>query len=433
VSDAGDGVCAFGDAPMTALRPSPDAAGSVAGPIAYLTGEYPKASHTFILREIEALRAAGTTVLTCSIRRSGPEHLIGPEEVAAAASTFHVLDAAMNPGRLVAAHAALMGRAPRRYLQTLGLAWRARRHGIKGLIFQLAYLLEAGVLAVRLQRDGVRHIHNHFVGSSCTVAMLTASLLGISFSFTLHGPADLLAPREWRLDLKVARAAFVACISHFARSQTMLHTDRRDWDKLFIVHCGVEPDRYAPTVTTGNRLLFVGRLAAVKGLPVLLQAVELLRETAPELELTLIGDGPDRTALEAMAAPLGTMVRFAGYRSQDEVAKALASTDIFVLPSFAEGVPVVLMEAMASARPVVATRIAGIPELVEDGTHGLLVSPGDPEGLAQALGKLLGDPITRARMGEAGQARVRDAFDIRTEALRMRTLLSQALSDGPSS
>jgi glycosyltransferase involved in cell wall biosynthesis len=197
---------------------------------------------------------------------------------------------------------------------------------------------------------------------------------------------------------------------------------------MHVVHCGIDPARYgpAPDKAAGQRLLFVGRLAAVKGVPVLLTAFAGLRRAFPGASLTLIGDGPERARLAAEAARLGLTgaVTFAGTRAQDEVAAALAQTDIFVLPSFAEGVPVVLMEAMASRLPVVATAIAGVPELVEHGVAGLLVPPGDALALEQALKRLLGDPGLRQRMGAAGRAAVVAGFDGATEAAKLAALLA---------
>jgi glycosyltransferase involved in cell wall biosynthesis len=400
--------------------------------IAYLTGEYPKASHTFILREIVALRALGASVLPCSIRRTADRYLIGPEEREEATRTFHVLDRAKRPLALLRAHGRPLLGSPGRYLSALRLAIRTGRPGLKGLLRQGVYFLEAGVLADHLRAQGVTHLHNHFADSSANVAMLTSALSGIPFSYTLHGPAELFEPESWHLRTKVARAAFTVCISHFARSQAMLFSDPADWPRLRIVHCGVEPERYAapPADATDRlRLLFVGRLTAIKGLRVLIDALERARAVNPAIDLTLIGDGEDRALVEAQAARLGG-VTCLGFRSQSEVAAALAGHDAFVLPSFAEGVPVVLMEAMASARPVIATRVGGVAELVADGRSGLLVAPGDAQALADAILRLAADPALRAAMGTEGRATVRAEFDVTTEARRILALfLRQGGSD----
>lgn len=405
------------------------------GPIAYLTGEYPRATDTFIQREVAALRDLGFEVATCSIRRTGPEHIVGPEQAEEQGRTFHVLSAARSPMRSLRAHGRAL-RQPGRYLSALSLAWRTAPKGIKGRLYNLIYFAEAVVLAEELTSRGVVHLHNHIAKASCTVAMLCSALSGIPYSFTLHGPDIFFEPHHWRLDAKIARAAFVACISDFCRSQAMVFSDRSHWDKLHVVHCGIDPARYAgPTQEMGQELLFVGRLAAVKGLPVLFDALKSALTVRPDLRLTLIGDGPDRKQLEAEVKDLGLSraVTFAGYKGQSEVAKALKASDLLVLPSFAEGVPVVLMEAMAAGKPVVTTRIAGVPELVEDGVSGLLVPPGDSDALAAAICAALSDSRTHARMGAAGRAKVARDFDIAQEAAWLGILICSAHEAGNTS
>lgn len=394
--------------------------------VAYLVGEYPAVSHTFVLREVAALRAEGLEILTCSIRRTGPEHHRGPAERAEAEATFNVLDAARSPRRLIGAQIAAL-RRPGLYLRTLRKAWAMRGPGLRAALYQLIYFVEATVLAQHLQRQGVAHLHNHFAQASCTVALLAARLAGIPFSFTLHGPADFTDPRLWRLDAKIADAAFVSCISHFCRSQAMLASPPDHWSRLHIVHCGVEPARYDAPPATGKNLLFVGRLTAAKGVPVLIEAMPRIRSAHPDAHLTLIGDGPDRALLERLVRrlDLSKAVTFAGYQSQDEVARTLARTAVFVLPSFAEGVPVVLMEAMAARRPVVATRIAGIPELVEDGVSGRVVVPGDGAALADAVCDILAEPARAAAMGAAGRHKVEAEFDIAQQAVKLAMLFRQ--------
>ncbi|MDE4192700.1 glycosyltransferase family 4 protein [Phaeobacter gallaeciensis] len=393
--------------------------------LAYLTGEYPRASDTFIQREVAALRALGHDVLTCSIRTTGAEHLVGPEQRQEHALTFKVLGACKKPLRLLRAHLRWM-RNPGRYIAALRLAWKTAPRGVKGRLYNLIYFLEAGVLADELRRQEVDHLHNHIATAACTVAMLASELSGIPYSFTIHGPDIFFNPNHWRIDEKAARARFVACISEFCRSQLMCFADQSHWARFHIIHCGIDPGRYTSAPHKGANLLFVGRLAAVKGLPILLNA---LRDLSGDWKLTVIGDGPDRAALEAQAQ--GLNVDFLGYRSQSEVAEALSSTDVFVLPSFAEGVPVVLMEAMASAVPVVATRIAGIPELVDHATSGLLVPPGDPQELRAALDHMLADSKARQDMGLAGRAKVSDDFNIHTEAARLSRLFTSYASGSP--
>lgn len=394
--------------------------------IAYLAGAYPTVSHTFILREVAALRALGLDILTCSVRRPAADQIRGPAERAEAQATFNLLDTARNPRRLIGAQIAGL-KSPGLYLRTLRKAWSMRGPGWRAALYQLFYFLEATVLARHLKTQGATHLHNHFAQASGTVGLLAARLAGIPFSFTLHGPADFTDPNLWRLDAKIADAAFVACISHFCRSQAMLVSPPGDWDRLRIVHCGVDPARYDAPPAQGRGLLFVGRLAAAKGVPVLIEAMAQILAAHPDAHLTLIGDGPDRALLEDRVRDLGLTraVRFTGYQNQDEVAAALSGAAVFVLPSFAEGVPVVLMEAMAARRPVVTTRIAGIPELVQDGVSGRIVPPGDAMAFAAAVCDILADPARAAAMGDAGRRRVQAEFDIAQEARKLAALFRE--------
>lgn len=398
-------------------------------PIAYLTGEYPKVSHTFIQREIEALRAAGWEVVPCTIRRAAAKDVVGAAQKDEEKRTFAVIGAAKRPWVLIPA--LVWALRTGRFGRALKLAWKTRPPGLKAALWQMFYLVEAAVLGRYLTRRGVRHIHNHFADSSGSVTMLAAELAGIPFSMTMHGPALFYEPRWWRLDEKTARAAFVSCISHFCRSQAMYFSKPEYWDKLKIVHCGVDPARYGRADSPrGKRLIFVGRLAAVKGLPVLVEAFARLRARHPDAVLSIVGDGPERKSAEARVAALGLAgaVTFHGYQSSDEVADLLSRADVMVLPSFAEGVPVVLMEAMASGLPVVASRVAGVQELVEDGVSGYAVPPGDIDSLVARLDTLLADPEGCARMGAAGRARVEAEFDQAAEARWLERILTGALA-----
>ncbi|GIT89246.1 glycosyltransferase family 4 protein [Roseobacter sp. OBYS 0001] len=403
------------------------------GPVAYVTGEYPKVSHTFIQREIMALRHLGLSVETCTVRRAPAETVVGKAQKAEEANTFGILEAAKSPITLIHAHAAIIRQSPRRWGAAIGLAWRTRPAGLRSGLWQLFYFLEAAVLARHLKMKSVRHIHNHFANSSCSVTMLASCMSGIPFSFTMHGPAIFYEPMHWRIDEKMARAQFVSCISHFCRAQGMMFADQAHWSKLKIVHCGIDPKKYgqAPRSAFAKRVIFVGRLDAVKGVPLLLDAAAALRARHPDARITIVGDGPHREQLEAQVARLGLgeMVKFLGYRSQDAVADLLAEADMLVLPSFAEGVPVVLMEAMAARLPVIASQVAGVGELVEDGVSGHVIPAGDTQTLIARMDRLLSHPEVCAQMGKAGRAKVEADFDINKEATWLKTLLT---SDDPT-
>ena len=392
---------------------------TLTGPVAYITGEYPKVSHTFIQREIMGLRALGQAVITCTVRKPAAKTVVGAEQQAEAAATFAILDAAKNPAGLLAAHGRMLVRNPGRWLAALRLAWTTRPPGAKATLRQAAYFLEAGVLADHLLAKGAVHLHNHFGDSSGSLTMIAAELAGLPFSITMHGPTLFFEPFVWRLDAKVARAAFIACISHYCRSQAMLFSDQAHWGKLKIVHCGVVPAAYgqAPHDVFGQHVAFIGRLDAVKGVPLLLEAFARVLPRHPAARLTIAGDGPARAGLEARTRDLGLTqaVTFAGYLDEAGVAGLLGRADLLALPSFAEGLPVVLMEAMASRIPVIATQVAGVPELVQDGVSGFIVPPGDVDSLTDRLERLFADPALCARMGEAGRLQVLAQHDIADE------------------
>ncbi|MEA5595388.1 glycosyltransferase family 4 protein [Rivularia sp. UHCC 0363] len=397
--------------------------------IAYLTGEYPRATDTFIQREVATLRQLGAEIHTFSVRPTGEEHMVGEEQKQERNQTFYILPP--HPIKLLRSHLNLLFASPSRYLTALKLAWSTRIYGLRGNIYQLFYFLEAGILAQEIKKRQIPHLHNHFGDSSCSVAMLAASLGGFSYSFTLHGPYIFFQPYHWRLDEKINRALFVSCISNYCRSQGMIFAPIKKWNRLHIVHCGIDPALFKVVSHKGKgkRLLFVSRLTIVKGLPILLESLVSLKQQHRDLILTVIGDGSDRTYLEQMTANLGLSdnVNFVGYKSQAEVRKYFEEADVFISSSFAEGVPVVLMEAMAAGVPVVATQIAGVCELVENNVSGYIVPAGDTTSLTNSIEKLLNDCELRAKFGTAGRNKVEKEFNINLEAQKLYKIMSKAL------
>ncbi len=397
--------------------------------VAYLTGEYPRATDTFIQREIAVLRQQGIEVTTFSVRRTGDEHLVGPEQREERSRTTYLLPP--HPAKLLLAHLTGLMHSPSQYLSGLLLAWKTAPPGLRHQLYQLFYFLEAGLLAWEIRRREISHLHNHFGSSSCTVAMLAAEIGGFGYSFTLHGPHVFFNPEHWHLREKIKRAKFVSCISHFCRSQAMYFAPWETWDRLHIVHCGVDPEKFEPVEHRPDqqRLLYTGRLAPEKGLPILLESLVKVRQQHPGVVLTVVGDGPARSPLESLVHQLGLQncVEFVGYQSQGEVRRWLNQTAVFVLPSFAEGVPVSLMEAMAAGVPVVTTQIAGVSELVEDGVSGFLVPPGDGESLGDRLSQLLTDAALRQQMGTAGREKVEVEFSGEVEARKLGEIFKKCV------
>lgn len=386
--------------------------------IAYLVGQFPRYSHTFITSEVEGLRARGVTVATHAIRPAPAEELLSDGDRRAAAETWTILPPRW--GELGAAHARAFARHPLRYFATLALALRLSAGGVRNALWQLFYFVEAMLLWDRLRARDIRHVHAHFANVATAVAMLVAHFGGErwSWSFTMHGPTEFDDVTQFGLAEKVRRARFVACISDYCRSQLMKLVPPEHWGKLEIVRCGVDTGIYEIVErkrrTDGIHVLCVGRLVADKGQTVLLDAIDHLRRNGVRLHATLVGEGPDRAELSRRTKELGLgdAITFAGAVDQEGIRKLYDEADVFCLPSFAEGVPVVLMEAMASGLPVVTTRVMGIPELVDHGMSGELVPPGRPDALAAALRCLAADPSRRVAYGLAGREKVAADYNI---------------------
>ncbi len=382
--------------------------------IAYLVTEYPGISHTFIFREVQALRNQGSDVRTASFRHPPDLGRMTEAEKAEAAATFYLGDVSVFA--VAQTHIGLLVRSPTRYVRMMK-TWAGLLRG-KPIPFGkcVAYLAGAGVLAAWMRDQGVGHVHVHFANAAASVAVIAAGWGEASYSMSVHGPDVFSDVTTNLLTEKVLEARFVRCISHFCRSQLMRVLPAEEWGKLPIVRCGVDVSTYAPRPDPGNdipELLCVGRLVPAKGQHILVEACKELRERGLPFHLTFVGDGPDRASLEARIRELGLddAIEFTGAIGQDEIHAYYDRADVFVLASFAEGLPVVLMEAMAKEIPCVTTRIVAIPELVIDGVNGLLVAPSDVTGLAEAVERLMGDPDLRRRFGEAARQKVLDEYD----------------------
>jgi colanic acid/amylovoran biosynthesis glycosyltransferase len=381
--------------------------------IGYLVSQYPAPSHTFIRREVEALRRRGLSVETFSVR--APEASVRLTEVdrQERSRTFYLLP--LRGAAAVAAHLWAL-RRPTRYLSALALALRHRVPGARALLWSVFYFVEAMVLARELSRRRIGHLHNHFANAAANVGMVACAYLELGWSLTLHGTSEFDYPAGLLLGRKLARARFAACVSWFGMAQAMRAAAPCDWDKLLIVRCGVDVRALPappPRPVKPLRVVCVGRLSPEKGQLGLLAAFAEGCRRGIDAELRLIGDGPDRLAVEAAIASrdLAGHCVLLGQRPEDETLAEVAAADVLVSASFMEGLPVALMEALGMAVPVVAPRLAGIPELVEDGVTGLLFTPADWQALARCLERALGDRALRERLGRAGQQRVRDEFD----------------------
>ncbi|HEX7479666.1 MAG TPA: glycosyltransferase family 4 protein [Polyangiales bacterium] len=384
--------------------------------IAYLVSQYPAPSHTFIRREVAALRARGAPIETYSVRRPSEPERSAALDRSAYEQTYYLL-----PPRVAAAlfaHAAALLGHPLAYLGTLRLSLRHRVPGLSALIWSVFHFAEAIVLASELRRRGVTHLHNHFANAGATVGLLAAHFLQLPWSLTLHGTAETDYPAGLLLGAKLEAAQFAVCVSHFGRAQAMRVTAPEHWHKLFICRCALDlsqlPERVARTDQARARIVCVGRLSPEKGHLGLLEAFASARAQGVDAQLVLIGDGPERARIETRLSELGLRehVQLRGQLDEQTTLAEVASSDVLVLASFLEGLPVVLMEAMALGLAVIGPRVAGVPELVHDGESGLLFAAGDWNELAEQLKRVLADPELRARLGRAGRAKVEAEFEI---------------------
>lgn len=391
--------------------------------VGYVINTYPRASHTFIRREIAALEDQGWLVHRFSMRGDSAS-LVDPLDHKEHDRTERILDS----GAIGIGAAALRGIAARPRCAVASL-----RDMRAGGLRQAIYHAEAARLAERARSLGIAHLHAHFGTNSTDVARYAARLAGIGYSFTVHGPEEFDAPEALRLGDKIVEARFAVAISSFGRSQLCRWVEPEHWNRIHVVHCGIDPmlfNEEQPLPSGSTRLVAIGRLAPQKGFPLLLPALAQARQGA-DIHLTIVGDGAMREALVSQIDALGLAdaVRMTGWLSEADVRAALLSAHALVLPSFAEGLPVVAMEAMATGRPVLATAIAGIPELVLPDETGWLVPAGDIASLARALLRVAATPRDQlARMGETARRRVLARHDVRTEAGKLGTLFHQAIT-----
>ena len=391
--------------------------------IAYFINQYPKVSHTFIRREILALERLGLDVQRIALRgwSETPPDIIDQEE---RAKTRYVLQ--QGVWGLVLPVLRAMITSPLSMFQTIQLAFRVSRGSDRRLLHHLVRVAEACCIVPWLRDSQATRLHAHFGTNSAEVAMYVRRLGGPPFSFTVHGPEEFESPMS--LAEKVRDSAFVAAISSYGRGQLYLRCESSEWPKIHIVHCGLESSFYqaaAPEAPGSRRLICVGRLCEAKGQLLLVEAAARLRAKGIKLDLVLAGDGPLRAQIESVIAGhgLGDSVRITGWISSDIVRNEILASRALVLPSFAEGLPVVIMEAMALRRPVLSTFVAGIPELVRDGENGWLFPSGSIDELTAAMEDCLSRSAAEIRrLGDAAHDRVIARHSIDVEASKLAGL-----------
>lgn len=400
--------------------------------VAYLVSEYPAVSHTFILREVKRLRNANFEIRTASINSPGCSATgMTAEELQETAGTFYVKKEGVRGAAV--AHLAILLKSPKAYFKGLWFALRLAGTDLRQLVFSVFYFAEAVILGRWMESRDIRHLHVHFANAAATVGLIASRTFPIEFSLTVHGPDEFYDAPGVRLAEKIAGASFACCIGQFARSQLMKLSPHSEWAKFEIGPLGVDPQLFAPRPFRSSprtfEILCVGRLVPAKGQYVLVAAVSRLAKSIPNLRLRLVGDGPDREGLARAieAAGLTQHVVLEGSVNQDHIRDYYRQADIFVLASFAEGIPVVLMEAMAMEIPCVSTFVAGIPELIRSEVDGILVPPSDDRELAGAIKRLIDDPLLRRRLGAAGRRRVMEKYNLDRNVTRLAQIFTDRI------
>jgi glycosyltransferase involved in cell wall biosynthesis len=364
--------------------------------IGYMTSEYPARSHTFIRREIEQLEQCGVKVFRYSQRKMSLSAALTDsdrDEIEHTRSIF--------PLRLlevIAAHGASLKVAPGQYFRTLLWLCSKRPPGGLGFLYVLVYFFQGIYFANKMRSDNISQLHIHFVNSGVYVGSVAAKFLQIPWSASVHGRSDFDFPGIHALAWIIQEAAFLRCISQFGASQAMRQTTPNNWGKIIVAYCGlpeeiINHNARNTTPATRKKILNVGRLSPEKGQFLLLEMAALLKDKGHSFELILVGDGPDRQRLEQAAQQKGIadICLFRGAIDEQAVLQEMIAADVFVCPSLMEGLPQVLMEAMAVELPTVAPYLSGIPELIDNELTGLLFPVGDCQKMTDAVERLFND------------------------------------------
>lgn len=388
---------------------------------------YPITSTTFIRREMEALEALGLSIKRYAVRHWG-EVLVDPLDIADQARTHYLLTG--NTTRLFLSFFIVLLTNSIGLYRGFGLWITVCRNAGGFSVKHFAYLLQATYFYRKSQQDQIEHVHVHFSTNATTVAMIAHAMGGVSYSFTAHGPDEFVDPTTISMHLKVQHAAFVVAISNYCRVQLVRFSSYAYWDKIVIAHCGIHLNEFVPSFTfdaDNQSFVCVGRLCPQKAQLLFPPAVAALKSEFPKLHIHLIGDGESRRALEASIKQhqVESFFTLHGWKANIEVREMVKQNRALLLPSFAEGLPVVIMEAFALGRPVISTYIAGIPELVDE-RCGWMIPAGSIEAISQAIRSALqASPKELTVKGKEGRYRVEREHNLKTIAPKLLSTINQ--------
>lgn len=399
--------------------------------VAYLTNQYPAVSHTFIRREILELERRGHSVLRLAIR-PGADGFVDPLDRDENERTVHCL--AMGAPKLALSLVSEWLRQPVRMakslLKAVSMGWRSNR----GLSRHLAYYVEAACLRGVLRRERIQHLHIHFGTNAAIVGRLIRHMGGPLISMTVHGPIEFDSPEAWSLPKTAADCEFIAAISNYCSAQIRRWIPEDQWDKVHVIGCTVGEEFLRPPTPidpASKTILCIGRMVQDKGHLVLLQALARAAKRGADARLVFVGDGEFRPTIEKIIDIEGVRdrVEITGWVDEREIRRRLTECRALALTSFAEGLPVVIMEALALGRPVLSSCIAGIPELVIPGVNGWLIPAGNADAAASALCEIMETPADRLdEMGRAGQELVRRRHRTSTNVAEIERLMAESVS-----
>jgi glycosyltransferase involved in cell wall biosynthesis len=403
--------------------------------LAYLLSRYPAVSHSFLLNEIVQLRELGFDIEVASINQPDrPVHALPAVEAEESRSTFYIKS--MPRSRVAAIILRTLLTRPRVFFRGLTAAFHLGGWDLRAKLFALFYFAEAILLGDWMVRRGYAHLHVHFSTAVATVGLLTSVAWEVPFSLSVHGPDEFHSVAEYYLEQKIERAKFILCISDYCRSQLMRVASPMHWSKFEVVRLGVDPAVFAPRRLEkkngdGFDIVCVGRLVPAKGQMILMRAFADLIALGYNVRLKIVGDGVDRKQLESFVDSCGltSAVEFRGALSHSETRRVLEEADLFVLASFAEGLPVALMEAMAMEIPCLSTYVAAIPELIRDGLDGLLVPASSQEALTGAMKSMIDNPTLRRNLAAAGRRRVLAFYNLAENARALAVVFERKLTE----
>jgi colanic acid/amylovoran biosynthesis glycosyltransferase len=406
--------------------------------MAYLSAQHPMLSMIFIVREIAQLEQLGFDIEVASVNNADrPRDKLTAIEAAQADKTYYIK--AHGLAGALAAHAHTLFTRPLRYLRGWRYAASLAGLDLRALAMQCLYLTEALMLGRWMQRRQLAHVHVHLGSQPATVGLLAKQVFDIGLSITVHGADEFYDAWRQHLAQKVAHADFIVCISNFARSQLMFVSDSRHWNNLVVCRLGIDVTLFNPRPYTRTRadepfhILCVGRLSAAKGQQLLIEAVARLRSMGRPVSLDIVGGGANMPVLQALVRQhgLADVVTLSGPVNQDRIREHYARADCFAMASFAEGVPVVLMEAMSMQIPCVTSHITGIPELITHDENGLLTPPSNVDGLVAQLDRLIADPVLARRFPEAARTQVQMHYDLQGNVAKLAAIFAERVTDSP--